>query len=135
MPHEISKTPDGRDAMAYVGRSPWHRLGTELDPSQSRDLDLALRAAGLGFEVVKRPRHTLELMEPGDPGPADISRDGVHYRVKRGEKPFAVVRPDTGTELGTVDEAWHPLQNGEAFEPLREALDRGLASVFRSPFR
>jgi len=129
MPHEISNTPDGEDAMVYVGQTPWHRRGTQLDASSSRDLDLALEKAGLGFDVEKRPRHELEVLDSDDPGPPDIARDGVRYRLKRAEKPFSVIRTDTGTELGVVDDVWHPLQNRDAFEPLRAALDEGLASI------
>jgi len=129
VPHKISKTPDGEDAMVYVGRTPWHRLGNRLDASSSRDLDLALQKGGLEFEVTKRPRHELEVLDSDDPGPADIVRDGVRYRLNRAEKPLSVIRTDTGAELGVVDDVWHPLQNRDAFEPLRAALDAGLAAI------
>jgi hypothetical protein len=129
MAHEISRTPDGRDSMVYVGETPWHRRGTRLEASDGRNLDLVFEKAGLGFEVTKRPRHELEVLGPDDPGPADLARDGVRYRLNRAEKPFSLVRSDTGAELGSVGDAWHPLQNREAFEPLRAALDDGVASI------
>ena len=129
MAHEISRTPDGQDAMVYLGMTPWHRRGVGLDASNSRNLDVVLEKGGLGFEVMKRPRHELETLGPHDPRPADISRDGVRYCLKRAEKPFTVIRTDTQVELGAVEDAWHPLQNREAFAPLRAALDAGIASI------
>jgi hypothetical protein len=129
MAHGIGKTPDGQDAMVYVGRSPWHRLGTRIDPSQARDLDLAVATAGLDFRVEREPRHALIRLDPTDPRSPHLTRDGIRYRVERGDPPFAVVRRDTGEALGSVDDVWHPLENRDAFEPLRRALDKGLARV------
>jgi hypothetical protein len=129
MAHEISGTRRERDAMVYVGESPWHRRGARIDAGQARDLELVLERAGLDFQVGRRARHVLEAVGPDDPEPVDITRDGVSYRLKRSEKGFAAVRLDTRSELGDVDDVWHPLQNREAFEPLRSALDDGIASV------
>jgi hypothetical protein len=129
MPHGIGTTPEGEDAMVYVGRSPWHRLGTRIDPSQARDLDLVVAKAGLDFQVEKEPRHALVRLDATDPRTPHLITDGIRYRVERGAPPFAVVRTDTGEELGSVEDAWHPLQNRDAFEPLRGALDQGLATV------
>jgi hypothetical protein len=129
MANEISGTAEKRDVMVYAGASPWHRAGVRIDAGQARDLELVLERAGLDFQVRRRARHVLEAVGPDDPEPADVTRDGVSYRLKRPEKGFTAVRLDTGTELGKVDDVWHPLQNREAFEPLRSALDDGVASV------
>jgi hypothetical protein len=129
MAHEIDKTADGRDAMVYRGRTPWHRLGTRLTPEESRDLDVVFERAGMHFEVQKLPSHVLVPMAPGKPGTPDVVQDGVAYRVERSSPPYRIVRSDTRIEMGATDERWHPLQNRDAFEPLRNALDDGVAAI------
>jgi len=49
MAHMIAKTADGRDAMAYVGETPWHGLGQEL--TEDASLDVWARESGLDFEL------------------------------------------------------------------------------------
>jgi len=48
MAHEIAKTADGRDAMAYVGDTPWHGLGQVLTADAS--LDTWATESGLDFK-------------------------------------------------------------------------------------
>ena len=45
----IAKTADGRDAMAYVGETPWHGLGQEL--TEDASLDVWAKESGLDFEL------------------------------------------------------------------------------------
>ena len=49
MAHMIAKTVDGRDAMAYVGETPWHGLGQEL--TEDASLDVWAKESGLDFEL------------------------------------------------------------------------------------
>lgn len=49
MAHMIAKTADGRDAMAYVGETPWHGLGQEL--TEDASLDVWAKESGLDFEL------------------------------------------------------------------------------------
>ena len=53
MAHELYIRKDGKAAMMYVGKEPWHGLGMKLD-SPPTSLD-AIRAAGLDWEVAKYP--------------------------------------------------------------------------------
>lgn len=129
MPHEIDKSADGRDAMVYRGRTPWHRKGTELTADETRDLTAAMHKAGLDFEGAKVPHHTLVRLEPGDPRPPDLVRGDVPYRLNTSEDARSVVRQGTHQVIGTVDPSWHPLQNQDAFEPLRSLLESGTASI------
>jgi phage/plasmid-like protein (TIGR03299 family) len=49
MAHMIAKTADGRDAMAYVGETPWHGLGQEL--TEDASLAVWAKESGLDFEL------------------------------------------------------------------------------------
>lgn len=49
MAHMIAKTADGRDAMAYVGETPWHGLGQEL--TEDASLEVWAKESGLDFEL------------------------------------------------------------------------------------
>ena len=49
MAHMIARTVDGRDAMAYVGETPWHGLGQEL--TEDASLDVWAKESGLDFEL------------------------------------------------------------------------------------
>jgi len=52
MAHMIDTTT-GQAAIAYVGETPWHKLGQRLQPGQS--IDAWRKAAGLDYEVKKAP--------------------------------------------------------------------------------
>jgi phage/plasmid-like protein (TIGR03299 family) len=50
MSHELAQTADGRDAMAYVGRAPWHKLGQKLEAGASKEE--WCKAAGFDFQYL-----------------------------------------------------------------------------------
>jgi phage/plasmid-like protein (TIGR03299 family) len=52
MAHEIDQTT-GKDAIAYVGETPWHGLGQKLLPGMG--MDTWLKEAGLAYEVLRSP--------------------------------------------------------------------------------
>ena len=52
MAHMIDQTT-GRNAIAYVGETPWHGLGQSL--TQGADIETWRREAGLAFDVVSAP--------------------------------------------------------------------------------
>lgn len=118
MGHEIDQTL-GRPAMIYAGETPWHRLGTKIPEEKRRNLDWALEEAGLGFEVVK-VAHDARVPDAASP-------DGFRHVLSKDS--FSVVRTDVSSVIGTVGSVWHPLQNGDAFAPLRKVLDDGLATI------
>ena len=49
MSHEIDNTA-GRDAMAYIGQTPWHGLGQALTPNAP--LETWQDEAGLNWEAI-----------------------------------------------------------------------------------
>jgi phage/plasmid-like protein (TIGR03299 family) len=49
MAHMIARTANGKDAMAYVGETPWHGLGQEL--TEDASLEVWAKESGLDFEL------------------------------------------------------------------------------------
>jgi phage/plasmid-like protein (TIGR03299 family) len=100
MAHELH-IEDGRASMMYVGREPWHGLGTKLDePATAAE---AIKAANLDWTVQKVPLYAVA--------------DDVSRRVKGH---YAVVPVHKWQEtdcpiFGTVGENYRALQNIEAF--------------------
>ncbi len=99
MPHEL-QMQDGRAAMMYVGREPWHGLGTKLDrPATAAE---AIKAARLDWTVSKKP--------------LCAGRDGHVLVPDR----YAVVPDDRWGKqdcpiFGVVADSYKLLQNREAF--------------------
>lgn len=106
MAHKL-ETYDGQASMFYVGRPPWHELGTRFE-SAPRDSREALRAARLDWRVRKEP---LFVIHPSG---------NIQVPKKR-----AIVREDSQTILGVVSEEYQPLQNEEAFRFFDSLIDIG----------
>lgn len=53
MAHELAFFTDGRARMAYVGETPWHKLGQELTPDAS--IETWAREAGMDFTIAGAP--------------------------------------------------------------------------------
>ena len=92
---------NGKAAMFYVGRPPWHGLGTPL--TKAPTAEQAIRAAGLDWEVEKVPLYVA---------------GGTRLHELAGK--FAMVRRDRiGTcalrAFGIVGPQYRVLQNREAF--------------------
>ena len=93
------------DGMAYVGREPWHGLGTRV-PGDAMTAEEALEAAGLDWTVrldpVYREKGTALLRFPNN---MTVVPD---HQV--------VVREDNDTVLGMVGKRYHVAQNVETFD-------------------
>jgi phage/plasmid-like protein (TIGR03299 family) len=101
MPDAIA-TVDGQAAMMYVGKRPWHGLGTVLDdPPTSAE---AIKAAGLDWTVSKKPLFAADKKS--------VLAVPDRYAVVRDEQwgnPDCLV-------FGIVGKHYTPLQNRDAFE-------------------
>ena len=95
--------------MAFIGATPWHKLGTRLDETATMD-DWYIKA-GLDFQVEKVQLHTYEN-EQAKP---------VNF--------FATVRSDTRKVLGYVGDSWRPLQNKDAFGWFKPYIESGLCKL------
>lgn len=102
MAHDLATT-DGRAAMVYCGKTPWHGLGTRLDaPATSAE---AIEAAGLNYRA-----ELVSLM----------TDDGTLVPERK-----AVVRSDNRDVLGVVGNSYVPIQNGECFSFLDAVVAEG----------
>lgn len=104
---------NGKASMFYVGRAPWHGLGTPL--TRPATAEQAIHAAGLEWRVVKAPLYIA----------------GGH-RLHQIPDKFAVVREDRLDHdscpiLGIVGQQYEPLQNAEAFQFFDPIAGKGAA--------
>jgi hypothetical protein len=101
------------ETMAYVGETPWHRLGTKIDGAAT--MREALAAAGLDWHVELKP-----LYVGSDDGP-DM----------KGEKSWmrGVIRSTDGKLLGCVGNDWTPVQPAEAFAWFDPFIQSGEARI------
>lgn len=95
----------GKDAIAYVGETPWHRLGTPVQPGIG--LDEAFKAASLDWDVVANKAF------------AEIG--GVKTEIPA----QAITRATDGEILGVVGPRYTPIQHRKAFEVFSPAIDAG----------
>ena len=117
MPAGITET----DGMAYVGRRPWHGLGTYVE-GQAMSAAQAIEAAHLDWEVVTEPvyRHI--------PSTGWTFGNGANdFKEVDGKR--AVVRQDTDEVFGIMSDGYTPLQNRAAFDLIDAVVGTGEASI------
>lgn len=95
---------NGQAQMAYVGETPWHGLGTQVEADIT--VDGMIKAAGLDWTVTKAPT----FFRIGD------------KEVETGK--FALVRENDNKFLSNVSGSWEPCQNVDAFSVFEEFVDR-----------
>jgi phage/plasmid-like protein (TIGR03299 family) len=102
MAHEI-------DTMAFLGKTPWHGLGTALEASDLYDWQRTCAKAGLDWEVELTPLVT-----------ADTNAKVTHRAVRR---------KSDNRILGVVGPKYCPLQNKDAFKWFQPFLDAKEAAL------
>lgn len=108
MAHELDIKENGEAAMMYVGETPWHRSGTQLDnPATAEE---AIVAAGMGWGVTKKD--TFMQTELG------------YKKVKNRQ---VVIRTDRDEVLGYVAPRYKPIQNVDAFKFFDHIIGEGKA--------
>lgn len=105
MSHEIAKTADGKDAIAYVGETPWHGLGQEL--TVGAPLEVWRKEAGLDFEVKESPV-------------TFANAEGVLTPMGNRK---VLYRSDTSAPLGVVGDKYRTVQPQEAIEFFRDLTE------------
>ncbi len=96
-------TSNGRISVMVAGKSPWHRLGINVESAVNSSQALAL--AGLAWSVSKRP--------------LTYAHDG---RQMEQSEVWGIVRDDTGAMLGSVGSRYQPIQNQAGFDFLDSVL-------------
>lgn len=123
MAHELDFREDGT-ARVFTTRQPaWHREGKVFDEPPT--LDEAIHEC-FDWLVKLLP---LQAVAEGDNLPEPMQDNGVDkVRIDVPDR-YAVIRADEGKILDVVGSKYTPLQNHDAFEPVRPLLDEGLATV------
>ena len=110
MPSGITET----DGMAYVGRKPWHGLGTYVE-GQAMTAAQAIEAASLDWEVMTEPVYW--------------------YNLKQWKSPFseiegkrALIRKDTEEVFAIMSDGYTPVQTRTCFEAMDAVVGSGDAT-------
>lgn len=101
MPHMIDQTT-GRDAIAFVGQTPWHGLGHELTAGAS--IKEWTKEAGLDWDVLRSPVLFHDARNFDGPIPGDYSA------IQRYLDCEVLYRSDTGAPLGTASSDYKLVQ-------------------------
>jgi len=102
MAHDLAMT-NGKTAMMFYGKEPWHGLGTKLDhPATAAE---AIEAAGLDYQVELAPL---------------VTTGGIEVPQRK-----AVIRDDTKEVLGVVGNSYIPIQNRQCFGFLDAVVAEG----------
>ena len=108
MAHEIAKTITGKDAMAYVGATPWHGLGQEL--TADAPLEVWATESGLDFQLATA---NVEYTAPTFGG-------GKEKNTFFGKK--VMYRTDSNLALGLVSDKYKIVQPIEVLEFFRDMV-------------
>ena len=111
MPAGITET----DGMAYVGRRPWHGLGTYVE-GDAMTAAQAIEAANLDWEVVAEPVFR------------DIRDNSTGGFFKQIEGKRAIVRQDTDEVFGVFSDGYTPVQNLTCFDAINAVVGSGDAT-------
>lgn len=119
MAHEIYKIGD-EDSMAFVGETPWHGLGQELEPNQP--LEVWAEKAHLDWKAIKtdvkyRVNHFADV---DDETKLRIERLGNEFEVPDRQ---VIYRSDNLMPLGIVSNRYKPVQPIEVLEFFRDLID------------
>ena len=102
MGHDIDEST-GKPAIAYVGETPWHKLGERLPEKQP--IEVWLKAARLEWALKKLPVQYL-----------------VNGSLKTMDDRFALVRSDTDAALSVVSGDYNIVQPKEVLEFYRDLV-------------
>lgn len=93
MAHMIDEST-GRAAIAFVGATPWHGLGQQLQVGA--DIDTWRKAAGLDWDVLRAPVRFDRTV---------VDAQGVHQVTETVKNREVLFRSDTGAALGVVSKS------------------------------
>ena len=107
MSHELDFS-NNKPAIAYAGRTPWHKLGEKIEPDAP--LEQWRIAAGLNWHIEKRP------LAYG------VKDDAGRIVPRQADNLFAHVRSDTQAMIGTGSNRFQLIQPGDVLEFYRDIV-------------
>lgn len=107
MAHELTTRLDGYTEMAFVGNTPWHGLGQELQ--QDASIEQWRVAAGMDWDIQSAPVR----FEP----------DGVNGDLVRMQGQNVLYRSDTHAPLSVVSDRYKPVQPREVLDFFKDLVE------------
>lgn len=105
MAHEITIRANGKAEIAFVGQTPWHGLGHELQREAA--LDEWRKAAGLDWSILKSP----VMFSPDDADQQQFIGQQVLYRS------------DNKTPLSVVSDRYHEVQPDQVLNFFKDLVE------------
>ena len=105
MAHEISIRADGFAEIAFVGDTPWHKLGQSINPDAT--IEEWQQQAGMDWTIESAP----VFYTTANNGIQTFPHQNVLHRS------------DTGASLGIVSDRYHAVQPKQVLEFFRELVD------------
>ena len=117
MAHELDMS-NGRANMAFVGQTPWHGLGSELQPDSP--LEVWQKEAGMDWHLKSSPvQYVNEVF--GARGEEDHSAS----RIQTFPEKRVLYRSDTGAGLAVVSDKYQVVQPEEVLDFYRDLIMSG----------
>jgi len=107
MSHDIYTTSNGKDSMAFTGKTPWHGLGQMLTKGAS--IDEWINESNMGFKFEKKPLNYW-------------NNEGELIEIK---DQFVIVRNDTNAQMSIVSNRYQIVQPEQAIEFFRDFAQAG----------
>lgn len=123
MSHKLTERPDGFVEMAWMGRTPWHGLGQEMQPGDSlaqwqssAGMDWTIERATVEF-TAQGQKHQMESLADGESFPA---RERAWMLPRRD----VLYRSDTCEGLGVVSKRYKQVQPSEVMAFFAKYLEQ-----------
>lgn len=107
MAHELTTRADGYTEMAFVGNTPWHGLGQELQ--QDASIEQWRVAAGMDWNI--------------ESAPVRFEADGPNGDLFRMEGQNVLFRSDTKAPLSVVSDRYKPVQPREVLDFFKDLVE------------
>jgi phage/plasmid-like protein (TIGR03299 family) len=109
MAHELTQRLDGKYEMAFVGETPWHGLGQELE--QSASFEEWQKAAGMDWYIQSAPVHY------------EYQDNNLHHNLLAFKGQNVLYRSDNNEALSVVTNRYKPVQPVEVLHFFKSLVE------------
>jgi phage/plasmid-like protein (TIGR03299 family) len=109
MAHELTQRIDGKYEMAFVGETPWHGLGQELE--QGASFEEWQKAAGMDWHIQSAPVHY------------EYQDDNLHHNLLAFKGQNVLYRSDNNEALSIVTNRYKPVQPVEVLHFFKSLVE------------
>lgn len=122
MAHELATRANGSAAMAFIGETPWHKLGQSV--TKGAPLETWAREAGLEWRALESVVH----FQTGETASGEYRADGSPIMVPvygMVDDKKVLYRSDTGAALSVMGDGYKTVQPLEVLEFFRDLTEAG----------